>query len=127
MKLLLDTSAFIWWVESSAKLAPATREVIASRRNEVHVSAASIWEIAIKVAKGKLTITGSPPDEIERNGFLPLSITPRHADAIRLVDMPHSDPFDRLIVAQAIAENLTLVHADQHIRAVPGLSQLWAR
>jgi PIN domain nuclease of toxin-antitoxin system len=126
MDLLLDTHVFLWWDADDRRLRGPARIAIADSANLVFVSAASIWEIAIKRARGKLRLTGSPVGAISRNGFLPLSITPEHAEAVDTLGWEHSDPFDRMLVAQSLMQSLVLVHADPRIREFRGVSQLWA-
>jgi len=125
--LLLDTHVVLWWDDGADQLGSATRAAIADPQNNVYVSAASIWEIAIKSAKGKLRFTGTPSTAIERNGFLPLSITPAHAEIAGLLEWSHPDPFDRMLVAQARTDNMILVHADSIIQTYRQVPQLWAR
>ena len=126
MDLLLDTHAFIWWDSSDGQLGAAPSAAIADSANRIFVSAASIWEIAVKQKLGRLAFTGSPARAVVRNGFLPLSISGDHAEAAAELPPIHQDPFDRILVAQALARRLVLVTADSHIGryAVP---QLWAR
>jgi PIN domain nuclease of toxin-antitoxin system len=120
MRLLLDTHVFIWSVTASRLLKAATRDYLASAQ-AVYVSAASIWEIAIKSRLGK--IDGDPrlfAAAIEPSGFHPLSITPQHAAAVARLPLHHADPFDRLLLAQAFAEPLRLVTADRMLAAYGG-------
>ncbi len=116
MKLLLDTHVLLWWLDGSHKLGRVAREAVASEHSAVWVSAATAWEIAIKVGLGRLSL-GEPPEtcvprELERSGFQPLSVSIPHALAVRSLKRHHSDPFDRLLVAQAKLEQLTVVTAD---------------
>lgn len=90
------------------------------------VSAASPWELAIKAKKGKLRFTGSPAALIEANGFLPLAISPAHAEAAGSLAWDGADPFDRVLVVQAQHQRVVLVHADANIRVFPGVTQMWA-
>jgi PIN domain nuclease of toxin-antitoxin system len=124
--LLLDTHVLLWWDQSDARLSAQARTAIADTGNRVYVSAASPWEIAIKARKGKLRFTGSPAALIGGNGFLPLAISPAHAEAAGTLRWTHRDPFDRVLVVQAQREQLVLVHADPIIRSFDGLMQLWA-
>lgn len=126
MDLLLDTHVLLWWDQGDTRLSPQARRAIADARNRVYVSAASPWEIAIKARKGKLRFTGSPVALIDANGFLPLAISPVHAEAAGTLPWTHRDPFDRVLVVQAQREQLVLVHADPIIRSFDGLTQLWA-
>jgi PIN domain nuclease of toxin-antitoxin system len=115
MKLLLDTHAFLWWDSSDARLPEALRDAIASPRSEVFVSAVTVWEIAIKRASGKLTFGGSMGKAIEEQGFLALPISVEQAEAAGGLPQLHRDPFDRLLVAQALLEGLVLVTVDEQI------------
>jgi PIN domain nuclease of toxin-antitoxin system len=117
VRLLLDTHALLWWLADNRKLGRRTRAAIADPRATVWVSAASAWEIAIKVALGRLEL-GEPPEiclprEIERNHFTSLPVTVEHALAAAGLPPHHTDPFDRMLIAQAQLENLTLVTADE--------------
>ncbi|MCW2239091.1 type II toxin-antitoxin system VapC family toxin [Azospirillum canadense] len=127
MDLLLDTHVFLWWDAGADPISPAVRAAIADPDNRVYVSAASVWEIAIKAGKGKLAFSGSPSSAIAQNAFLPLPMTPEHAERAGGLDWAHPDPFDRMLVAQAEKESLTLVHADGVIADYKGVAQLWAR
>lgn len=110
MRLLLDTHAFIWW--DRGELVPPAREMIAGA-DEVFLSAASAWEIAIKTAIGKMRATAMVADAIADYGFAELPVAVRHADAVRDLPLHHSDPFDRLLIAQARIEGLTIVTTDR--------------
>jgi PIN domain nuclease of toxin-antitoxin system len=112
-RLLLDTHVWLWWQADDSRLGPTARRYIATAR-EIRFSAASAWEIAIKCAIGKLTLPKNADieSELERDGFVPLSIEIAHADGVRALPALHRDPFDRLLVAQALAEGLTIVTAD---------------
>ena len=127
MDFLLDTHILLWWDGGAAELAPAVRTAIGDPSNRVFVSAASIWEIAIKSGKGKLTFKGRPSDAIARNSFLALPIDPRHVEEAGSLKWTHPDPFDRMLVAQARLEGLTLLHADEAISGFREVAQLWAR
>lgn len=127
MDLLLDTHIFLWWDRRDPQLSTAVQAAIADPRNRVFISAASVWEIAIKSAKGKLTYSGSPCAAIGANGFLALPIAPDHAEQAGRLAWGHSDPFDRMLVAQAQLLTMTLVHADTIIAGFRPVAQLWAR
>jgi len=117
MKVLLDTHAFLWWLGDDPKLSPAAREAIRNPDALVHVSAASIWEIAIKVTLGRLDVQDSDcAAEIEANGFVELAITARHAQTAGALPRHHDDPFDRMLIAQAQLENLVLITHDRRLR-----------
>ncbi len=115
MNLLLDTNAVLWWLEGKTRLGPRARAMIARHAAEVRVSAASVWEIAIKVQTGRLPFrepVALIPAAIEDSGFRPLSVTFEHAVAVANLPHRHADPFDRMLIAQAQIENLTNVTAD---------------
>jgi PIN domain nuclease of toxin-antitoxin system len=109
--LLLDTHPLLWWLAGDDVGQQAT-EVIADPSNLVAVSAASIWEITIKRQLGKLRFDGSPTDETQEAGFDLLAVTAVHAEVAGGLPGHHRDPFDRMLVAQAQAEGLTLVTRD---------------
>jgi PIN domain nuclease of toxin-antitoxin system len=115
--LLLDTHALLWSVGDEDRLSPAAHEVLSAGLVPAYVSAASIWEIAIKRASGKLDVPESLLDKVAGARFIELAITFEHA--IRAGSLPphHKDPFDRMIVAQAQSEGLTLVTNDERIAA----------
>ena len=115
MALLLDTSALLWWLGDDAKLGQSARSAIADPDNEVFVSAASAWEISVKRASGKLDAPFDIGDALERNYFVGLPIDVAHAIAAGDLPRHHKDPFDRMLVAQAQLENLTLVTSDPEI------------
>ena len=120
MRLLLDTHVFIWAVTADRKLKPADRSFITSAE-KVFVSAASIWEIAIKCRLGKIDGDANDfADGIEASGFKELPVSARHAAAVGTLPLHHTDPFDRLILAQAFAEPLHLLTADSALAAYGG-------
>ncbi|MEY4489349.1 MAG: hypothetical protein RIQ79_1857 [Verrucomicrobiota bacterium] len=125
MRLLADSHVLIWWVDNPAQLTPAARAAIADPENEVFMSAASLWEIGLKVAKGKLRVPANFAQVLRTGGFADLPVHARHAE--RAIGLPavHGDPFDRMLVAQAIEEGLTLVSCDQWIAAY-GVRQIVA-
>jgi PIN domain nuclease of toxin-antitoxin system len=128
VRLLLDTHVFLWWVAASAKVSRKARTAIASARNECYVSVASGWEIAIKVSLGKLRIEGALdrflPEQLAANGFRPLPIDLKHAARVAILPFHHRDPFDRLLVAQALEEDLAVVTADPSF-ARYGMKRVW--
>lgn len=126
MELLLDTHTLLWWDASTELLGEAARSAISDPSNGVFVSAASVWEIAIKQKRGKLRFSGSPVAMVAKNGFVPLSISPHHAEVAGALPLLHSDPFDRLLIAQAQMTGMTLVTVDEKIRLY-SVAQLWAR
>ncbi len=115
MRLLLDTHVVIWWLEDPGRLSGKARTAIDS--HEVLVSAVTACEIAQKSAVGKLRTPADLEDQIEDNEFRPLPISVRHGMATFELPFHHKDPFDRLLVAQARCEGLTLVTADRKLAA----------
>lgn len=114
-RLLLDTHVLIWWLADAHFLGNDTKEDIADPINEVYVSAASVWEISIKMEKGLLDLPDEVFTAITKTGFIPLPIDFFHAEQAGKLPKHHSDPFDRMLIAQAQAEGLVLVTADEHI------------
>jgi PIN domain nuclease of toxin-antitoxin system len=123
MRLLLDTHTFLWWVTDDPALSEKARRLLSDPLNEVFFSAASGWEITIKMGTGKLHLPEPPdvyiPDRLVRNAFQPLAITIAHTLRIWRLPRLHRDPFDRLLVAQALEENMPLLTTDPLIRAYP--------
>lgn len=126
MNLLLDTHVFLWWDRGDKALNADAHALIADPANQVFVSAASIWEIAIKRRLKKLEFRGSALAAISANGFHELPILPMDAENAGALAWRHNDPFDRMLVAQARRLTLTLTTADVVIRAYPGVAQMWA-
>ena len=117
MNLLLDTHTFLWAIDNHPNLSPEARVAITDGNNMVFVSAATAWEISIKKAIGKLSIPeGSYLNELSVHRFTPLDITTEHALAVEHLPQHHKDPFDRLLIAQAQIENLTIVTRDPRIK-----------
>lgn len=115
MRLLLDTSTLLWWLEADRQLGPTARAGIADPENEVFVSAASAWEISAKRASGKLDASFDLVTTLQRNYFIELPIEVAHAVTAGELPRHHRDPFDRMLVAQARLEDLTLVTGDAEI------------
>jgi PIN domain nuclease of toxin-antitoxin system len=128
LQALLDTHALIWWLSKDPALPVSARRVIADMRNTLMVSAASAWEIAMKYNLGKLPGAGSLVSDfgtqMEREGFELLSISAEHAIRAGLLPGPHRDPFDRMLIAQAQAENLPIV-SNEKAFAPYGVRRLW--
>lgn len=114
MRLLLDTHALLWWLADEPTLESTARQAIAEAEF-VAVSAASAWEIAIKQALGKLTGPDDLAGELRTNGFTELPVTVAHAVAAGALPPRHTDPFDRMLVAQAGLEDLTVVTRDPRL------------
>lgn len=126
MPLLLDTQAFLWWVTDDPRLSKRASRAIAA--SPCLVSVASCWEMAIKVSLGKLTVPGAVDrfvqEQLEVNGFSLLGVTLEHVAVVAVLPFHHRDPFDRLLAAQALAEDVAVVSAD---RVFPryGVTRLW--
>ena len=116
MKILLDTHVYLWWLRDDRKLTRKLAEAIADPAHTVLVSAASVWEAAIKSALGRLDVDGDLVAEIEANGFVELPVTARHAQLAGALPRHHEDPFDRLLVAQAALEGVRLAAVDPAFR-----------
>jgi PIN domain nuclease of toxin-antitoxin system len=113
LKLLLDTHVVLWWLSTPKELAREVAAAIASADNLVYLSAAVVWEIRIKHAIGKLTLPRSFSRVLAAERFEPLGITIDHVEGLEHLPMAHRDPFDRILIAQAIAEDATLVSRDR--------------
>ena len=126
--MLLDTHALLWWLSDDPALTKAARKIIAETKNIVVVSAASAWEIATKVRLGKLPtavdLAADFAGQIEREGFQILPISGDHAIRAGLLPGVHKDPFDRMLIAQAQAENIPIVSNERLFDAY-GLNRLW--
>jgi PIN domain nuclease of toxin-antitoxin system len=118
MRLLLDTHVVIWW-DAGEALRPEAFDTIRNA-SEIYVSAASAWEIGIKTALGKLRSTRTLATVIAENGFIELPVMVKHAQAVAALPALHRDPFDRLLVAQAKVEGLTLLTRDPQVAAYEG-------
>jgi PIN domain nuclease of toxin-antitoxin system len=117
-RLLLDTNVVVWLLLGDrARVSETAVAALEAQENDVVVSAASVWEIAIKRSLGKLTIEDRWPDALARLGFEPLPITAVHARAVELLPWHHRDPFDRLLIAQATEERCVVVTADDRFAA----------
>jgi len=123
VKLLLDTHAFIWWDSEPEKLSPRAMSLCQDSGNQLHLSVASLWEIQLKSHLGKLRLSTPLPDIVaaqqEANGLVLLSIHPNHTYALDGLPALHKDPFDRMLVVQALSEGLRLITHDELIRTYP--------
>jgi len=128
VRLLLDSHALIWWLAGDEALSPTARAAVAEAPDAVLVSAASAWEIAIKHRIGKLPsvrfFVGRMETTLREQGFEALPVTLRHAERGGMLDPHHRDPFDRLLIAQALLEDLTLVSRDALFDRY-GVQRLW--
>jgi PIN domain nuclease of toxin-antitoxin system len=115
MNLLLDTHVLLWWLDDNPTLSGEARVEISKSTNVVFISAAVIWEIRIKQSLGKLKIPKDFQSVIEAQPFETLDITPEHAHKIISLPSYHRDPFDRMLIAQAMVERFTLITRDKNI------------
>lgn len=115
MNLLIDTHILLWWRTKNPKLVRSARNAIA-RANTVYVSAASAWEVAIKISLGKLELDEPFEAGVVDSQFTLLPINFAHAAAVASLPRHHTDPFDRMLIAQSIVENLSIVTHDEHFR-----------
>jgi PIN domain nuclease of toxin-antitoxin system len=117
MKLLLDTQVWLWMTEAPDRLSPAVRRLVSPTDQQCFLSAVSAWEIAIKYRTGKLRLPSIPavviPQWMERAYVLPLPILHKHALHVATLPLHHRDPFDRLLIAQAQLEDLTILTSDR--------------
>lgn len=124
MRLLLDTHVFLWWLQDNPKLSKKARSIIVAA-SEVHISSASIWEASIKAGIGKLDIDADElVMEIANSGFKELPISAKHAAAVRCLPDVHRDPFDRILIAQAISEPLRFLTADSLLKSYSELVEI---
>ena len=122
--LLLDSHALLWWESGDTRLSIDTRRTIESPDVVVRFSAASVWELAIKQAKGKLTLPAGFLEALVEDGFTEMPVSSHHALLAAALSPYHADPFDRMLVAQAQSEGLTLVTRDARLSAY-GVPVLW--
>ncbi len=128
MNLLLDTHTFLWFIAGDSNLSQSARSAIEDEGNNIYISVASLWEIAIKVSIDKLELS-EPfetliPEQLAENGIELLDISVEHTALIASMPFHHRDPFDRLIAAQAKVEQMTLVSVDDAFDAY-GIARLW--
>lgn len=120
MRLLLDTHIFLWYISADPRLAAEVRDVIRDPANEVSLSVASVWEVVIKHALGKLPLPGSPAQYLpqQREAHRIVSLPVEEPALVHLAGLPalHRDPFDRILVAQALQHGMTLVSVDDAVR-----------
>ena len=128
MRVLVDTHVFLWWVEGDRALPAKARATLADQENECLISMASAWELAIKAGLGKLKLTLPVEryvvEHIAANGFRMLDIRMTHVGRVETLESHHGDPFDRLIIAQALEEELPVITADPVFRKY-GVKRIW--
>ena len=119
MTFLLDTHVLLWWLDNPRQLSRQAKKAIEDGRNHIYVSAAVAWEIAIKKSLGKLEAPDDLDEMIDANRFSALPVTIAHALGVLALPDHHRDPFDRILIAQALHEGLPLVTRDQEIAKYP--------
>jgi PIN domain nuclease of toxin-antitoxin system len=124
VKLLLDSNAFLWWRNGSRRLSTRAAEEIRNPDNNIAVSIATLWEITIKRALGKLQFLEDFEPVMESEGFLPLAVAYHHLRALERLPFHHRDPFDRLLIAQALAEGIPIATSDRRFAAY-GVQIVW--
>jgi PIN domain nuclease of toxin-antitoxin system len=128
MNILLDTHAFLWFIAGSDELSVTARELIENEENRIFLSAASLWEMAIKVSLEKLSLSESfetlIPEQISQNGIEILNISTAHAAKIIQLPFHHRDPFDRLLIAQTLVEDMSLISIDEIFDAYE-IKRIW--
>jgi len=128
MKLLLDTHVFLWFIMGSPLLSAETQALIEDEKNRKFISVASLWEIAIKSSIGKLSLSAPfdqlIPQQLSLNGFELLPIEMSHLAAVATLPFHHRDPFDRLIIAQAMTEKIPIVSSDSTFATYTNIARL---
>jgi PIN domain nuclease of toxin-antitoxin system len=128
MRVLLDTQAFLWWVDDAPKLSKKARTAIGDPGNECLLSLATCWELATKLSLGKLRLPSAIerfiPEQLAANAFRQLAIDFRHVARVAVLPFHHRDPFDRLLAAQALEERCAIVPADPIFRKY-GVERIW--
>ena len=128
MRFLLDTHTFLWWVADDPQLSLSAKTIISNPDNEIYFSVVSAWEIIIKVGTGKFSLSEPPeiyiPSRITSNQFETLTVQMPHILRINGLPNFHKDPFDRLLIAQSLVEDLSLITVDQAIAQYP-VKTIW--
>lgn len=128
MKLLLDTHAFIWYVQGDKRLPVGVQNLIASTENEILISVVTFWELAIKISLGKLKLNQELPivyNETLAYGFEVIPISPKSIFKLITLPMHHKDPFDRILITTAMTQSLKIISADQHFSKYESLEIIW--
>jgi PIN domain nuclease of toxin-antitoxin system len=129
MRVLIDTHVFLWWVEGSRVLPAKARAIVTNRENECLLSVASAWELAIKASLGKLRLASPVQryivEHMAANAFVLLNIKIAHVGLVETLPQHHGDPFDRLLIAQALAEDLPVITADPMFDRY-GVKRVWS-
>ena len=114
-RYLLDTHIFLWWISDAEQLSKEVFDIISDGSNQIYISSATIWEIAIKEALGKLEVDADLDNIIEENGFVELKVSAICANATKKLEQIHRDPFDRMLISQAIEGEMILITTDGYI------------
>ena len=124
VKYLLDTHAFLWWIGDDPSLSEKARSIISDEKNKIYLSAVSVWEIAIKSRAGRIEIREELEPFVTRhvreNAFLPLPITLLHSAKVQLLPNHHRDPFDQMLAAQGMVEEMPVITVDKMIESFGG-------
>lgn len=124
MQCLLDTPVLLWWLGDSSQLSSKAKKCIIDGENDIYLSSVSIWEMRVKESLGKLSMPKKLLAVVQKQGILSLEMTWGHADAVKTLPYHHKDPFDRLLVAQAQVEGLSIVTKDEMIKKY-GVATIW--
>jgi PIN domain nuclease of toxin-antitoxin system len=127
LKALLDTHTFIWWLTDDDRLSQRVKLLICDPESEIYVSAATVWEIATKIRIGKLDASpfaNGIQSEIEIEQFIPIAVSVIHAERAGYLDHKHKDPFDRMLIAQALVEGLVII-SNETLFDQFGVPRLW--
>jgi PIN domain nuclease of toxin-antitoxin system len=124
VRLLIDSHAFLWWSEAMLALGSAAQGAIADPANEVLISAAALWELTIKASSGRLSLPADLEEMVAIQGFAVLSITFPHLRRLAGLPRLHRDPFDRMMIAQALAEGIPIATSDRAFAAY-GVQIIW--
>lgn len=116
---LLDTHTLLWWFTDAEKLSPVAFDIISDGSHDIFLSSVSLWEIKIKQSLNKLTLPSQFKETLERQDFLPLSMSWEHAYGIGQLPSIHKDPFDRLLISQAMIEKLSILTKDIKFQKYP--------
>jgi PIN domain nuclease of toxin-antitoxin system len=121
MSYLIDTHILLWWLENSPKLKKSVKKILENSDNQIYVSSVSVWEIVIKKTLKKLEAPTNLIEMIHHHDFDELPVRFQHATALEKLALHHNDPFDRLLIAQCLSENLTFITEDAQIKKYKGL------
>jgi PIN domain nuclease of toxin-antitoxin system len=128
MNILLDTHAFLWYLNGDENLSDKARKSIEKKNSVIYISIASIWEISIKIGLKKLKIDVSLEElenQISLNNFIILPIKFEHIIELSKLDYHHRDPFDRILIAQSLTEKITVITKDDHFNHYKGINSIW--